>query len=397
MKTIDLWTIKADCCGCELCARSCPKQVICMKPDEEGFLYPFISDENNCINCKLCMNVCPIKNPGRAPVHIEESFSYSLPIEEDLKRSASGGIITAISRSFIKKGGVVYGVVYEDEFQSIRYKRATTIEELEAFRGSKYVQAEKGGVYSQVKSDVDDGKKILFVGLPCEVSALYHYIAKRDNLYTISLICHGPTSQKVHRDYLKSLPIPFNEISYLSLRYKKTGWKPYFIHIKNKKGDKYEEIWNKSDYGVAFQYLKRPSCYTCKYKSKNDIYGLQSDITVGDFHAVKKGSLQYNKWGVSQVSIQSDKGYKLLFLINIKPDNMRIPHSLIMKSNRALHAPIPQRGSRKRFVKDYLNHSLHHASSSWMVKITDGLTKIGRQVKRLNNINRLSMRLMRKR
>ena len=55
--------------------------------------------------------------------------------------------------------------------------------------------------------------------------------------------------------------------------------------------------------GTAFLYMKRPSCSICKYKQGNNEFGLQSDITLGDFHSVRKNMPHYNKWGVSQLSI----------------------------------------------------------------------------------------------
>lgn len=394
MKTNDLWSFKADCCGCELCSQTCPKQIISMRADEEGFLYPHIEDETSCIDCKRCINVCPVKKPGRVVVHIEKSFSFSLPDEKDLQRSASGGIVTAISRAFVQQDGVVYGVTYIDDCRSIKYQRAASMTELENFRGSKYAQAVKGNVYDDIKKDVKDGKKVLFIGLPCEVSAVYHAVAKQDQLYTISLICHGPTSQKVHRDYLASLPNASKKICFMSVRYKKTGWKPYYIHVEYEDGKVYEEQWDKSDYGIAFQYLKRPSCHTCRYKTRDNQFGLQSDMTVGDYHALKKGAPKYNKWGVSQVSIQTEKGRYLASLIQERIEDAVIPNSLIQISNRALHQPIPLRGNRNRFLKDYQGHSLHYATHSFMVKFTDRIIRIGRQLKRVKNIKKLPSKLI---
>ena len=48
---------KKECCGCTACTTVCPQNAISMKADEEGFLYPVINEEN-CIECKLCIQVC---------------------------------------------------------------------------------------------------------------------------------------------------------------------------------------------------------------------------------------------------------------------------------------------------------------------------------------------------
>ena len=55
-----LWESKEECCGCTLCAFMCPTSAIIMKPDEKGFLYPYIND-NICIECKKCVRSCVFK------------------------------------------------------------------------------------------------------------------------------------------------------------------------------------------------------------------------------------------------------------------------------------------------------------------------------------------------
>ena len=394
MKTEDLYQAKNTCYGCELCAQSCPKGIIQMVEDEEGFLYPLIKDDSLCINCEKCLSVCPAKTPGRSGNPIVKSFSFSLSNNDDLKKSASGGLVTAISRSFIRSGGVVYGVGYSDDFHSIRFTRASEETELEQFRGSKYVQAIKGNIYFQVKKDLKDGRKVLFVGLPCEISALYHATGEKENLYSISLICHGPTSQKVHRDYCESLPNNCKSpLTFFSVRYKKTGWKPYYIQANYADGKEFSEVWGPSDYGVAFLYLKRPSCRSCQYKAENKDFGLQADMVAGDFHGVKKDSKQYNNWGVSEGCILTEKGQYLSSLAEGECDLTEIPYSVVRITNRGLFMPIPQRGNKERFVDDYLNHSLHYACHSRMVRITNKWLAFKNKIGRLSSIKHLPAKI----
>lgn len=54
---------KSECCGCTACYAICPKNAITMEMDSEGFVYPEI-DEDVCIDCELCLKVCPYKNEG---------------------------------------------------------------------------------------------------------------------------------------------------------------------------------------------------------------------------------------------------------------------------------------------------------------------------------------------
>ena len=51
---------KEECCGCTACYAICPREAIYMEEDEEGFEYPHI-DEDKCIQCYRCLDVCPFK------------------------------------------------------------------------------------------------------------------------------------------------------------------------------------------------------------------------------------------------------------------------------------------------------------------------------------------------
>ena len=173
------------------------------------------------------------------------------------------------------------------------------------------------------------------------------------------------------------------------------GWKPYYIHAEFADGTDHNEEWNPSDYGIAFLYLKRPSCRTCRYKAKDTEFGLQSDMTVGDFHGVNKQSKQYNHWGVSQACVHSKKGEYLALLL---PDNRKakIPYSVIEITNRGLFMAIPQRGNKKRFMEDYLTHSLHYACHSPMVRRANRTTKMKLRIERIIGVIKSPSRILRK-
>lgn len=363
MTTNELWETKDSCCGCELCSKACPKSVIEMKSDEEGFLYPHVVKGENCISCSRCIKVCPMKSPGRSSNAIIKGYGGYANDFDEVRTSASGGFATQIAKPFISQyNGAVYGVRYSDDFLRAEYSRIEKLENLHLYKGSKYVQAAKGSVYQQVLMDLKNGNKVLFVGLPCEISALYHFLNDTSRLYTVALICHGPTSNYIQRDFVKRLH-QHNKtaVTSFSVRHKKTGWKPYYIHASFEDGRQYLKQFDFSDYGIAFQYLKRPSCSVCQYKAGNDMFGTLADITIGDFHAVERGTAKYNKWGVSQACSHTEKGEELLSLLGESCTLYEVPINDIVKTNKAFYAPIPQKKERGQFSEVFVSRGLHEA------------------------------------
>lgn len=314
IKQQDLYDKKQNCCGCEQCSSVCAHGVLAMMPDAEGFLYPSIVNANNCVDCKRCINVCPIKSSTVPPSHLLKGFGGHALDEIDIKNSSSGGFSTILGRYFINNGGVVYGVRYSEDYHSARYSRAASTEDLELFRTSKYFQAIKGDIFKQVKRDLISSLNVLFVGLPCEIAALHKFLSHRyDNLYVVSLICHGVTSPKAHDEFCSDLEKSAGSaIKSFSVRYKLKGFKPYYIKATYSNDREYLKPFVFTDYEMAFKYLKRPSCSHCKFKLLNKDFGIQADLIIGDFHGQKPSDSFYNKWGSSVFYACSLKGETLL-------------------------------------------------------------------------------------
>ena len=47
-----------NCYGCGLCAIACPKRIINIELNNEGFYEPNITDITDCLDCGLCCEVC---------------------------------------------------------------------------------------------------------------------------------------------------------------------------------------------------------------------------------------------------------------------------------------------------------------------------------------------------
>jgi len=335
-----------------------------MKPDDEGFLYPEILDKGKCIECDKCLNLCPVRNAPIQKTHNLEAYSGFFSDNNKLKLSASGGLASAISERIIKKNGVVCGVEYSEDFTSAFFSLATTFTDLEKFKTSKYIQANKSKIYKEVLHKLNQGKIVLFIGLPCEVAAMKVFLSKEyENLYTCDLICHGPTSSKVQKEFCEILRSRYNsDIIYFSLRYKKEGWKPPYIRALFANGAEYLEKFADTCYGIAFQFFKRPSCNFCKFKGNARV----ADITLGDYHSLKKTSKFYNNNGVSIGIINTKKGYELLknlegFVLSKADLNTAL-------RNRALHDSIKMKPNRNKFSRAFKKKGLNYACRLGSVK-----------------------------
>ena len=224
----------SDCCGCSACASICNYDAITMQPDALGFLYPVV-DESKCTNCGLCEKVCAFNDNYDTSLNFPEPIAYGarqINIDEVMK-SRSGAVFAAIADYVLKQGGIVYGVGYTDHFRVV-HKRATTKEECDEFRGSKYVQSDLNGTFRQVKKDLKDGLTVLFSGTPCQTSGLNSYIGKklRTNLILIDLVCHGVPAPYIWRDYIALLEKQQGSpITWVNFRDKSQfGWRDHRDH-----------------------------------------------------------------------------------------------------------------------------------------------------------------------
>ena len=296
------------CCGCGACENVCPKQAIAMQYDKEGFLYPVL-DESKCIDCKACQTVCPVQVDKEYPPYLKTYAGYSLD-KEIMARCTSGGFATALSKLFLQEGGVVFGVQYDEQFVKSQYTMVANEGDLQSLMGSKYVQSEKNDVYKAVKSVLQSGKKVLFVGCPCDVAALKLFLKKDwENLYTVELVCMGVTSYKIAEDY-KAYTQKKNKanLTFINARSKKNGW--FVPHLEEKFDNGKTKLTTLfgSYYGYGFQVYNRPSCFACRYRDKNGV----ADFRVGDFWGIKETDEFWNKDGVSCIFVRSARALEWL-------------------------------------------------------------------------------------
>lgn len=340
---------KSKCCGCSACAKICPKNAIKMVEDEKGFKYPVV-DKEKCIECGLCIKVCPIINKTQKE-NKPEAYAIINKNEDVRSKSSSGGIFTLLAEEIIKNGGVVFGARFDDNWRVI-HDYVEKVEELNIFRGSKYLQSDMGDSYQKVKEFLEQGREVLFTGTPCQIEGLKAFLRKDyDNLYTQDIICHGVPSPKVHDKYLQYQIKKFNakKVKKLEHRNKDINWKDYCVKIEFDKGE-YIESHNRDPFMQAFlrDTILRDSCYDCQFKKKNRI----SDITLADFWGIDKvlPALDDNK-GTSLVIINSQKGKEILEKIKDKITLQKVDFEEAIKYNQSMFKSVKKDSNREKFFE----------------------------------------------
>ena len=107
---------RMDCCSCGACAQVCPASCITMKY-QDGFFYPHILTDQ-CIGCKRCINVCQYHRKYRKTHSKQEIYAAWNREEEVLVQSTSGGIFSAVAEAVLKAGGIVFGSIYDENWNA---------------------------------------------------------------------------------------------------------------------------------------------------------------------------------------------------------------------------------------------------------------------------------------
>lgn len=295
-----------ECTGCGACYNSCGRGAITMQQDAEGFLYPLV-DMEKCVNCGLCERACPVIKPSHT--NSDTTEVYIAANKEHREKSSSGAIFPALAEVITEQGGSVYAARYDEQF-SVIFSKFTQMQEIGSYQGSKYVQADTGLIYRDVRTDLEAGKTVLFVGAACQVAGLYGFLQKDyENLYTMDFICHGVPSPAVFKDYIKELA-DGKEVLDVNFRNKKYGWRCDTLEVTYRNEEPYVKFEKQDLYfrGFLDAVITRPSCGTCPYTK----LPRQSDVTIGDCWGIEKFHNKLNDTGgLSWVLLNSPKGKQL--------------------------------------------------------------------------------------
>lgn len=383
-------TDKYKCCGCEACAQKCPRQCIQMRTDKEGFWYPEVN-KIECIDCGLCEKVCPIINSNeiKRPLKVYAAIN---PNEEIRQNSSSGGIFSLLAQYVLSEEGVVFGAKFNNK-QEVIHGYCENVEELSAFRGSKYVQSRIGDSYKQAEAFLKVGRKVLFSGTSCQIAGLHKFLRKKyENLLTIDVVCHGVPSPLVWKKYYeevllkkvikeKGLEQPIVSDMYISFRDKSNGWKKYNFLVKNAHDILYKECFRENPFMKIFlqNISLRPSCYACPAKLGKS----GSDITLGDYWGIEHyyPEMDDDK-GISLVMVYSSRGLEAFKRVNCNHQETTYMHAV--KGNPCIEHAVQEPFFRSYFYLKFkegkninaINRTIKKMGPSLMVRIKYNINRL---------------------
>lgn len=321
------------CAGCMACVDICPRKAISVVDDIEHM--NAVIDATLCVKCNMCHKICQENHP--ADLRKPQNWLEGWGTENIRATSSSGGFGQEIMHSMIRNGGAVAACRLEaGKFGFELFEDESRIPE---FIGSKYVKSDPTGIYQAVKETLKTGKKVLFIGLPCQVSAMRNYVNDDKNLYTVDLICHGSPSSKLLCKAISEYGYDLTEVKAIYFRSADKfaiETQPAPIVPKGVQ-DRYTMAFLN---GLCYT----ENCYSCHYAQTERV----GDLTIGDSWGTElSGELSK---GVSLALCQTEKGKELLDMMEFDFHDVNIENAI--QCNHQLRHPSDWPQEREKFFDD---------------------------------------------
>ena len=400
------WTppILADhghCTGCSACASVCPKDALKLERGQEGFSYPAV-DPSLCVRCGRCTAVCPPLHPRRMDCRSTTATNSHTAVETNASPSAeteprtsvepnarpspgtdsgsppesgaeapgsapavfavwhtdpavradssSGGAFSAIAQCVLAEGGVVFGAAM-DSRQRVRHTACFQEGDLWRLRGAKYAQSELEDTFREVREALKR-RRALFVGTPCQVDGLYHFLGGRpERLVTCDLVCHGVPSPGVWEAMVRYWEEKFaSRLESVRFRDKARGWKRSCLTLRFENGMTLSRPLYETGYGHAFgqNLFLRAVCHRCPYAGTRRV----GDFTLGDFWGLGPSDLPEEQTaGVSLLLVNTPEGGRLFDHLPL--GWKAFPLETALAGNPNLSAPTPCPAGRAAFFASF--------------------------------------------
>lgn len=347
------------CTSCQMCGAVCNKNAISIKLNKDGFYRPVL-DDNKCVNCGLCKQVCYKFDKclyNTSDEELKEIPLYAASAKDKflVSQATSGGIADIMAKELIKLGYKVIGVEYDFSTDKAISRVASLENETDSFRGSKYIQPYTFDAFKILVSECRDQKFAVF-GLPCHIYAVNRYLSKfnlRNNCILIDLYCHGCPSMNVWikvKDKIKQ-KIGSTDFDSVNFRSKAKGWGQFILEAKSGRRKYHSTPLKNEFYNLFFSnQVLNESCEDCHLRSTL----AYTDIRLGDFWGK---AFKHNRKGVSGVSLASNAGQDLF--------NKVLPYIISKRMNHSDFIPYQSWGHRYKInqnLRDSLLNSLSNDS-----------------------------------
>lgn len=320
------------CAGCGLCEGSKISSTIKMQLNDDGFSRPTNLSEITEDEAKILEGSCAgvqaeylldIKNhSSELGLHYDLMWGQYADIHSGYSTDnsvrhvgSSGGVLTEVARYLLnekKVDAVVLSTMSRTDPLSVDVVFAENEEDIIRAAGSKYCVSPTLTIVDQIRNYPGT---IAFIGKPCDVASLKHYVKKvssvgsKINIY-LSFFCAGVPSKVAGNMLLRRMGVSPDSVS--SFWYRGRGWPGNATAIT--RSDEvfempYAEAWGKIlSKGLQFR------CKICP-----DGVGELADIVVGDaWECDERGyPLFEEKPGKSLVISRTTKGAEILSAMEI--------------------------------------------------------------------------------
>lgn len=308
--------LKREVIDCDLCTRCgtcigvCPVETLAYENGE------VVDAGKCCVQCGKCNTVCPGKefSMGKWSEELFQKTYYNWQLfgsyqgiynayaqnEEIRVNGSSGGVITQILIELLQMhiiDGAV--VVVEKKHEPYKFEPFIAVNKEQIIKAaqSKYVVVPVNQVIREIEKS---GKKIAYVGLPCQIQGMRKAMSSSVRLsdqvvVLISLFCGFNMEESATEYLIAKGGFKRSEVEKLSYRYKKDGQTGFYIRGKDGK----EFFVSKHGYTFMNLIFSPKRCWKCY-----DYSGEFADISVGD--AWEKNS------GFSRVIVRTQTGSDIL-------------------------------------------------------------------------------------
>ncbi len=278
--------------------------------------------------------------------------------EEVRMNSRSGGMFTALSDFILDSGGIVYGCVLNENMEACHI-RAEDNRSRDLMRGSKYIQSRMADIFGSVKDDLDARKAVLFSGTPCQVNGLKGFLNKEyDQLLLVDILCHGVSSEKVWKKYIKWQEKRYGKCTEAEFRDKKNfGWADHVETLTFGHRQIHSRIFASVYYGHA---ALRPCCCRCPFRSLSRV----GDISIADYWEIDRACPGFNdNKGVSLVFVNNDRGNEAFEEIksSVEWRQTRLEDSI----RPSMTHPFPKPKFRDRFWEDFYSKPFRYTAKKY--------------------------------